>query len=95
MKKLLLAAAMLVVFGGPALAQRACNTHDKMVEVLTEKYGERLYLRVFSPRGFVIEVWGNEDKDTWTFTATNAEGRTCIADAGQSFQVFTASGSPT
>ena len=95
MKRLLLAAAMLVGFGGPAFAQRACNTHDKMVEVLTEKYGERLYIRVFSPRGFVIEVWGNEDKDTWTFIAINATGRACVVDDGRSFQVFTASGSPT
>ena len=95
MKKLLLAAAMLVTFSGPALAQRACNTHDKMVEVLTEKYGESLYIRVFSPRGFVLEVWGNEDKDTWTIVATNAAGLACVVDDGRSFQVFTASGSPT
>ena len=94
MKKLLLAAAMLVAFGGPALAQRACNTHDKMVEVLTEKYGERLYIRVFSPRGFVIEVWGNEDKDTWTFVATDAAGLACVVDDGQSFQVFPVTGNP-
>ena len=86
--KLLLAAAMLVVFGGPALAQRACNTYDKMVEALTEKHSERLYIRVFSPRGFVIEVWGNEDKDTWSFVATDAAGLACVVDAGQSFQVF-------
>ena len=94
MKKLLLAAAMLVGFGGPVLAQRVCKTHDQMVQYLTEQYGERLYIRVFSPRGFVVELFGNESAGTWTFVATNAEGRTCIADAGQSFQVFTAAGDP-
>ena len=94
MKKLLLAAAMLVTFGGPALAQQICSTHKELVGALTEQYGERLYLRVFSLRGFVIEVWGNEDKDTWSFVATDAAGLACVVDAGQSFQVFTAISDP-
>lgn len=88
MGKLLLAAAMLVIGVGPAVAQRVCMSHEQMVKTLTEKYSERLYVRVFSQRGFVIEVWGNERADTWTFVATDAAGLACMVDSGGSFEVF-------
>ncbi len=93
MKKLLTTVAMLVAFGGGAVAQQVCMPHESMAEVLSG-YGERPHVRMMSPSGVVVEIWGDEDDGSWTFIFTDVTGKSCSFDAGFDFEVIPAPEAP-
>ncbi len=87
---------LMTVVGLNAVAQAQqprCSPYDAMVQWLTE-LGERPHARMFSPRGFLLELWGNEDERSWTLIAINPLGRACVADAGGSFSALSEDDAP-
>ena len=86
MKQLLTAVAMLVAFGGPAVAQSTCGTHAGMTMRLDMQYGE---VRHGIGRGVsnLFELWVSEETGTWTFLEVFPSGMACLRAAGEKWTV--------
>lgn len=67
-------------------AQTRCEPRSVMIENLERRYNEtgRPIGLTRSGQGF-MEVYGSDDRGTWTITQTNAEGLTCIMASGNAF----------
>jgi hypothetical protein len=71
----------------PTQAQGNCNTHDSAREQLADRFGERVIVMGLSASGALMELWANPDTGTWTLTATNAAGLTCVIGSGEAFDL--------
>lgn len=80
-----LATAALVASCAPAYAQTECAATQDVYDIMKGMYGEERHARGLSDRGFLTEIWGNEETGTWTIIATSPEGISCVLDQGQNF----------
>lgn len=85
----LILATLAALLSLPAAAQTACMPRDKLVEAITDKYGESVRMSGLAGTSSLIEVWG-ADGGSWTITSTAANGVTCVIAAGQSFETIAA-----
>lgn len=84
MKTILTATALAVLSALPAAAQQNCAPHAEVVDILTQRYSESVVFRGIVQNGTaLLRVWGNPATGSWTLTATNGEGLTCILAEGQ------------
>ena len=86
MKQLLSAVAMLVAFGGPAVAQSTCGLHASMIMKLDLKYGE-VRLGIGMGPSNLFELWASEATGTWTILEVFASGMACVRAAGEGWTV--------
>lgn len=78
---------ILVMAAQSVSAQSAnCAPRDKVLEQLSDTYGETRQSIGLGTQGVVIEVFASEDTGSWTITATSPNGITCLIAAGQSFE---------
>jgi hypothetical protein len=71
--------------GGEAAAQAACAPRADLAKQLESRYGERPTGLGLSGRQRLIEFYRTEDGQTWTLVATDAQGRSCIVEAGSAW----------
>ncbi len=72
-----------------ATAQQRCAQRDLILEKLTSKYGETRQSVGLGTNNTMIEVFASVETGSWTITATNARGITCLVASGQAFEALT------
>lgn len=80
----------LVGLPAPGLAQSAQNCAPRAIVVdrLNERYGESRQSVGLTHSNTMIEVFASTDTGSWTITATQANGMTCLVASGQSFEAI-------
>jgi hypothetical protein len=66
----------------PAQAQPACAPHDQLADKLQSQFSEKPVGLGLSGRQRLVELYRSDDGRTWSLVTTNAEGVSCIVDAG-------------
>jgi hypothetical protein len=80
-----LAAISLVSIAGKAEAAPQCGNHDKIVEVLGDKFKEtRRVMGVVNSKA-VMEIFMSP-QGTWTMMITDTSGLSCITASGEEWQ---------
>lgn len=69
----------------PALAGN-CAPRDMVVEQLAAGFGESRQSIGLAAQGTVVEVFASPETGTWTITATNPQGITCLVASGHAFE---------
>lgn len=89
-----------VIFGalgfwaGAALAATQCDTRERVVALLADKYGETLRLVGLAGGNSVMGLWASDATGTWTITLTLATGEMCLMASGAGFETVPV-GEPT
>ncbi len=81
------AALILVTQAGWAAPQ--CAPRDQVLAALAQKYGETRRSIGIAANQQVIEVFASAQTGSWTLTATQPDGMTCLVASGQSFESIT------
>jgi hypothetical protein len=71
--------------GGPQ-PRLACNSHDKLVEMLGSTYTEAPNAFGLQANGHLLEVFVSRKSGSWTMVSTRPDGVSCIVAAGQHWQ---------
>ena len=80
-------AAALTQGPAPAAAQaRQCDSRDKVLGLLAEKYGETRQSIGLTTQGTVVETFASSETGTWTVTVTHPDGRMCLIASGDAFE---------
>ncbi len=78
-----LAAFAIALASIPAAAQSQCRmTRDQAVSVLESRYGEAVIHRGLTRNGVMLEVFVNQDGDSWTVLTTTPSGCSAIRMEG-------------
>ncbi len=86
MRKLLAVTAMVLI-PSSVFAQN-CASRPDIANSLTEKYGEHLHgvgLMTKNGNPVVLELWVNDDTDTFTILMTYPTGAACMVAAGENY----------
>jgi hypothetical protein len=74
-------AAADVAFGAPQ-----CDTRDRVVGLLADRYGETRRSVGIAGESAVMELFAADDTGTWTITMTLPDGRMCLMASGSGFE---------
>lgn len=77
-----ISAIMAIFLSGAASANTQCAPFDDAVAALRDGYGESPIFWGMTASGGV-NLWFNQDSETWTITVTDQTGMTCIVASGQ------------
>lgn len=77
-----LATGLALAMPATARGESACAPHDDLADRLESQYSELPVGLGLSSRQRLVELYRSEDGRTWSLVATNAEGVSCIVDAG-------------
>ena len=90
MKKFVIeAVAAVALLAGPVAAEgQNCAPHERVVERLASAYGETRQSIGLGSNNVVVEVFASETSGSWTITATNVTGRTCLVASGQAYEAM-------
>ena len=80
-----LAAISLVGIAGKAEAAPQCGNHDKIVEVLGDKFKETRRVMGVVNSTAVMEIFMSP-QGTWTMVITDTRGLSCITASGEEWQ---------
>jgi len=69
-----------------AQQNRNCAERERVVERLSETYGESRQSIGLAPNNSVVEVFASTETGTWTITVTNTSGLTCLVASGQAYE---------
>ncbi len=75
------------LIAGPAAAQN-CALRPDIANRLTEKYGEHLHgvgLMTQNGNPVALEIWVNDETDTFTVLMTYPTGTACMVAAGENY----------
>lgn len=61
---------------------RNCGPHAMVTAHLASKYGESRHMMGLAANNQVMEIFVSEDSGTWTITATNGAGVSCLVASG-------------
>lgn len=98
MKKALLASVLAFPLATGALSQTNSGPSSQLtittgcaarnvVLTMIESYTERRVLQALNQNLDLVEVFTNQETQTWTITLSLPDGRTCVVLAGQGFIV--------
>ncbi|SLN29117.1 hypothetical protein ROA7450_01233 [Roseovarius albus] len=88
-KLILYAVVAMGLLSHPATAQNNCGQRDMVLDRLASKYRESRQSVGLGANNTMIEVFASDETGTWTITATNARGITCLLASGQAFETLT------
>jgi hypothetical protein len=69
----------------PAIAQQ-CADRATVESLLRDRYGETVQSQGLDVNGTMMHVWANLQTGSWSVTATNAGGLTCLVGAGNYYE---------
>ena len=88
----------LIASSAAAQNARNCGNRDKIIDRLTNHYGEQRTGAGLTPNNGMMEIYASEEKGTWTVLITMPSGMSCLLAAGQDWQggppALTKSGAP-
>lgn len=89
MKAYFAAAALAAFFVSPVQAQELsnCAPREIVIEQLADRYGESRQ-SVGVGDNVLVETFASLETGTWTITATNVNGMTCMIASGQAFELL-------
>ena len=81
---------LVVMAVTPALAQniQACGPRQAIVDHLKTNHDETITARGLSSRGWVLEIFANQEIGSWTIISTNPNSLSCLHDEGASWTFF-------
>ena len=81
---------LLALAAEQAAAQTArnCAPRERVVERLSEGYGETRQAIGLGANNAVIEVFASDNTGTWTITVTMPSGLTCLVASGQHYETL-------
>lgn len=59
---------------------------EALVAFLNNKYGETRHAQALAGPTTLMELWVNEDTQTWTITFMQPSGVTCLMASGENFE---------
>jgi len=84
-KSILTAVAMTIVATSVQAQSPTCGKTLNIYSALIEDHGEeRIWMG--KTEGVLIELWGNDETQTWTLMSTTATGTSCIITVGQDYR---------
>jgi len=89
LKPMMILAVLAACPSNPAFAS-ACAPRETVVDELTAGFGESRQSIGLAWQGTMVEVFGSPETGTWTITATNVHGITCLIASGHAFEAMTA-----
>ncbi|MBD3679367.1 MAG: hypothetical protein HUJ27_13345 [Rhodobacteraceae bacterium] len=82
----------------PVNGAQNCGERDRVLSLLTERYGETRRSMGLSSDNRLLELFASDATGSWTITLTTPEGTTSLIASGQSFETLapqiTPSGDP-
>lgn len=84
--------ALSLGFGGVILATQIahanpqCDTRDRVVQLLADRYGETRRSIGIAGDNAVMELYAADESGTWTITVTMADGQMCLMASGVGFE---------
>ena len=88
MKHIYLLPLLTMLATSQAAAQTSCGPRDVVISALTAQFGETRQSIGIGSGNVVIEVFASENTGSWTITATNTGGVTCLIAAGLSYEAL-------
>lgn len=79
-------AALLIVLAGPAFP--ACGFYQDVVSMLSGRYTEQQTFIGISSDQQRLELWVNEQTESWTIVAVSPDWTACIVAAGQAGHII-------
>lgn len=79
------ALASLAAFITGAQAAAQCGPHDKIIEVLGQRFQENRQALGIAGQSAVVELFVSL-QGSWTMTTTNTKGLTCVIATGEAWQ---------
>ena len=76
----------LSIVASAASAAPNCETREKIVEQLAQKYQETSVAIGVGNDGKLVEVLSNTDGGTWTIIVTSPKGVSCLVAAGEEWR---------
>lgn len=90
--RLAAATLILTLTASAASAMGPCAQHSDIVARLKQQFGEVEVGRGLSNRGYLMEVFASA-AGTWTILLSQADGVSCLADAGEAWEATLPDGS--
>ena len=78
----------LMLFSSAALAQPQCDTRDKVLSLLAEKYKEAPVALGVTNNGGLVEVLSTDEGTTWSIIVTAPDGKSCLVAAGEGWRAL-------
>ncbi len=72
-----------------ARSETQCDTRDRVVAFLAERYGETRRSIGLAGEGAVMELFAADDTGTWTITVTLTDGQMCLVASGAAYEAVT------
>jgi hypothetical protein len=74
----------------PALAQniQACGPRKVIIDYLKSNHNETIIVQGLSSKGWMLEIFVNDETGSWTIISTNPNSLSCLVDEGQSFTLI-------
>ena len=88
MRKSLSLGLGLVFLSSAALAQPQCDTRDKVLSLLAEKYKEAPVALGVTNNGGLVEVLSTNEGTTWSIIVTAPDGKSCLVAAGEGWRAL-------
>lgn len=82
----ILALATTAIATDTAAQTRNCADRARVVDRLTDQYGETRQSIGLGANNAVVEQWASSETGTWTITVTMPNGLTCLVASGQAFE---------
>jgi hypothetical protein len=88
MRKSLSLALGLVLYSTAVFAQPQCDTRDKVLGLLAEKYKEAPVALGVTNNGGLVEVLSTDEGTTWSIIFTAPDGKSCLVAAGEGWRAL-------
>jgi hypothetical protein len=77
-----------MLISSAALAQPQCDTRDKVLSLLAEKYKEAPVALGVTNNGGLVEVLSTDEGTTWSIIVTAPDGKSCLVAAGEGWRAL-------
>ena len=85
MKTLLIATLLTLSTCATVAPAMTCAPTEAVYERLEVQYGEEVVMHLLSEQARVIEVWINQETETWTIFVTDTNGTSCLLTSGTNY----------
>ena len=76
------------IWASEAAQAESCETRDKIISQLDDKYGETRLGMGIAGETSIFEVWTSDTTGSWTILETTLDGLTCVMAVGEGWIDF-------